>query len=203
MSFINFSKRRLFSNNHSVRRLYNSCSFTSFSTEFSSINSKKNNIKNMIKKEKEFLNKFSSNLNFQSSTDSQINQLDDYMILVDFNDKKIGEISKFNGHLKSFKNEFPHRAFSLFLFNENKELLLQKRAESKLTFPNLWTNTCCSHPLPIKQEEEEIKGAKIAAARRLSFELGLDLDYSNFLLVDVVLYKSSYEESIFEEFESK
>lgn len=40
-----------------------------------------------------------------------------------------------------------HRAFSVFLFDEQGRLLLQQRAASKITFPDVWTNTCCSHPL--------------------------------------------------------
>ena len=40
-----------------------------------------------------------------------------------------------------------HRAFSVFLFDADNRLLLQQRAASKITFPRLWTNTCCSHPL--------------------------------------------------------
>jgi hypothetical protein len=40
-----------------------------------------------------------------------------------------------------------HRAFSVFLFDDDNRLLLQQRAASKITFPRLWTNTCCSHPL--------------------------------------------------------
>ena len=40
-----------------------------------------------------------------------------------------------------------HRAFSVFLFNNEGKLLLQKRASEKITFPDCWTNTCCSHPL--------------------------------------------------------
>lgn len=40
-----------------------------------------------------------------------------------------------------------HRAFSVFLFDSKNRLLLQQRAKSKITFPSVWTNTCCSHPL--------------------------------------------------------
>jgi len=52
------------------------------------------------------------------------------------------------GHLMTKINEgLLHRAFSVFLFNERNELLLQQRAASKITFPRMWTNTCCSHML--------------------------------------------------------
>ena len=76
-----------------------------------------------------------------------------------------------------------HRAFSVFLFNENGELLLQQRAASKITFPNVWTNTCCSHPLYGYEPNEvdtddsiqsgDVPGAKAAAIRKLKHELGI------------------------------
>lgn len=46
-----------------------------------------------------------------------------------------------------------HRAFSAFIFRPSDgRLLLQKRADEKITFPGMWTNTCCSHPLSIRAE---------------------------------------------------
>jgi isopentenyl-diphosphate delta-isomerase len=47
-----------------------------------------------------------------------------------------------------------HRAFSVFLFKEDR-LLLQQRADTKITFPGYWTNTCCSHPLATEDEMNE------------------------------------------------
>lgn len=66
------------------------------------------------------------------------------VILVDSKDYPIGEMEKLEAHKKGAL----HRAFSIFLFNEKNELLLQKRAEDKYHSSNLWTNTCCSHPSP-------------------------------------------------------
>lgn len=71
-----------------------------------------------------------------------------------------------------------HRAFSVFLFNDKNELLLQQRASEKITFPDMWTNTCCSHPLSIPGETgsnlaDAIEGAKRAAQRKLDHELGI------------------------------
>lgn len=71
-----------------------------------------------------------------------------------------------------------HRAFSVFLFNDKNELLLQQRASEKITFPDMWTNTCCSHPLMIPGETgsnlaECIEGVKRAAQRKLDHELGI------------------------------
>jgi isopentenyl-diphosphate delta-isomerase type 1 len=70
-----------------------------------------------------------------------------------------------------------HRAFSVFLFRPSDgRLLLQQRASEKITFPDLWTNTCCSHPLDDFEDEkitENALGAKNAANRKLEHELGI------------------------------
>jgi isopentenyl-diphosphate delta-isomerase len=71
-----------------------------------------------------------------------------------------------------------HRAFSVFLFDENNNLLLQQRATEKITFPDMWTNTCCSHPLGVPGEtgdslESSVMGVKRAAQRKLEHELGI------------------------------
>jgi isopentenyl-diphosphate delta-isomerase len=62
-----------------------------------------------------------------------------------------------------------HRAFSVFIFNEHGEMLLQQRAPGKYHSPNLWTNACCSHPAP----GEEVSAA---AHRRLKEEMGFDTE---------------------------
>ena len=72
----------------------------------------------------------------------------DTCIVVDSEDNMVGRGSKKECHI--FTDQQPgilHRAFSVFLFDEEKRLLLQKRAAHKITFPEHWTNTCCSHPL--------------------------------------------------------
>ena len=71
-----------------------------------------------------------------------------------------------------------HRAFSVFLFDDTNRLLLQQRASEKITFPDMWTNTCCSHPLGIPGETgvtlaESVEGVKRAAQRKLDHELGI------------------------------
>ncbi|KAJ3130472.1 isopentenyl-diphosphate delta-isomerase idi1 [Nowakowskiella sp. JEL0407] len=68
-----------------------------------------------------------------------------------------------------------HRAFSVFLFNSEGKLLLQQRADEKITFPAYFTNTCCSHPLCVQDEveEEDQMGARRAAQRKLEHELGI------------------------------
>ena len=88
------------------------------------------------------------------------------VVLVDQNDKQIGTMEKMEAHEKALL----HRAFSIFIFNDKNELLLQQRALSKYHSPGLWTNTCCSHP---REEEKTID----AAHRRMKEEMGFDCDF--------------------------
>jgi len=66
------------------------------------------------------------------------------VILVDEQDKEIGVMEKMEAHLKGRL----HRAFSIFIFNDKNEMLLQQRATGKYHSGGLWTNACCSHPKP-------------------------------------------------------
>ena len=89
----------------------------------------------------------------------------DEVILVNEQDEQIGLMPKLEAHEKGLL----HRAFSVFLFNTQGQLLLQQRAFGKYHSEGLWSNTCCSHPMP----EEEIHSA---AHRRLMEEMGLKTD---------------------------
>ncbi|BFZ01189.1 hypothetical protein BsWGS_04228 [Bradybaena similaris] len=98
-------------------------------------------------------------------------------IIIDRNDKIIGSASKKECHLlENINKGMLHRAFSVFLFNTKGELLLQQRAAEKITFPNHFTNTCCSHPLSFPDELDETGaiGVKRAAQRKLKQELGIE-----------------------------
>jgi isopentenyl-diphosphate delta-isomerase len=133
---------------------------------------------------------------------SQSKTMHESLIIVDQNDKPIDSISKIDAHLKSKRNPFPHRAFSVFLFNQENKLLLQKRSSVKVTFPNLWSNTCCSHPLAIEEEKEEKLnlGIKKAAVRRMEFEFGVDTQVQDYYPVERILYRADSDEH-FEEYE--
>lgn len=87
----------------------------------------------------------------------------DYVILVDEQDNQLGTMEKLQAHVEAKL----HRAISVFIFNSNKELLLQKRAANKYHSASLWTNTCCSHPKPNENTAN-------AAKRRLKEEMGID-----------------------------
>ncbi|CAN5238692.1 isopentenyl-diphosphate Delta-isomerase [soil metagenome] len=85
------------------------------------------------------------------------------VVLVNRQDEEIGLMEKFEAHRMGLL----HRAFSILIFNSNGEMLLQKRAKSKYHSGGLWTNACCSHPLP---------GESMTAAtrRKLMQEMGID-----------------------------
>jgi isopentenyl-diphosphate delta-isomerase len=87
------------------------------------------------------------------------------VVLVNELDQPVGTMEKMEAHEKGVL----HRAFSVLLFNRKGELLLQKRAQSKYHSGGLWTNTCCSHPLPNETVTQ-------AARRKLLQEMGIDAE---------------------------
>jgi isopentenyl-diphosphate delta-isomerase len=112
--------------------------------------------------------------------------LKDTVLVLSQDDHVVGSASKQTSHefTPSQPRGILHRAFSVFLFDASTgELLLQKRAGSKITFPNVWTNTCCSHPLhgmdvdevdgPDDVQNGTVPGVKAAAVRKLEHELGI------------------------------
>ena len=113
--------------------------------------------------------------------EEQIRLMDEMCIVLDTNDMPIGSASKKACHLMTNINQgLLHRAFSVFLFDpKSKKLLLQQRASEKITFPDMWTNTCCSHPLAHPAETghgdlpSNVEGAKRAGQRKLNHELGI------------------------------
>ena len=87
--------------------------------------------------------------------------MEEQVILVDENDNQIGLMPKMEAHEKALL----HRAFSVFIFNKNGDLMIQQRASTKYHSPLLWTNTCCSHQ---REGEKNIE----AGQRRLFEEMG-------------------------------
>ena len=86
---------------------------------------------------------------------------EEQVILVNENDQQIGLMPKMEAHEKALL----HRAFSVFVFNDKNELMLQQRAADKYHSPLLWANTCCSHQ---RNGETNIAAGK----RRLQEEMG-------------------------------
>lgn len=95
-------------------------------------------------------------------TNIDTGQSNELLILVDNEDNEIGLLDKVTVHERGVL----HRAFSVFIFNQAGDLLLQKRALSKYHSPGLWSNTCCSHP---RKGEKTIE----ACRRRLLEEMGM------------------------------
>ena len=106
------------------------------------------------------------------------------VILVDIDDNPTGVADKMSAHLEGKL----HRAFSIFIFNTEGKMLLQRRALSKYHSGGLWTNACCSHPLP---EETTLA----AATRRLKEELGFETAIEK--IFDFV-YKAEFENGLTE-----
>ncbi len=106
------------------------------------------------------------------------------VILVNENDEQIGLMPKMEAHEKALL----HRAFSVFIYNDQNQLMLQQRAQSKYHSPGLWTNTCCSHQ---REGESNIEAGK----RRLQEEMGFSTD-----LQDTVsfIYKAPFDNGLTE-----
>ena len=110
--------------------------------------------------------------------------MNDYVILVDEKNNQIGLEEKILAHKKNLL----HRAFSIFIFNDSFEILLQKRAPNKYHSGNLWTNTCCSHPL---ENLSLVESAK----KRLVEEMGIKANLNE---VFSFIYQAEFDNGLFE-----
>ena len=110
--------------------------------------------------------------------------IEDKVILVDNNDNQIGLMPKLEAHEKGVL----HRAFSVFIFNNHGELMLQRRALTKYHSPGLWTNTCCSHQ---RDGESNISSGK----RRLNEEMGFDTELFE---KTSFIYKAKFDNGLIE-----
>ncbi|EFO64799.1 Isopentenyl-diphosphate delta-isomerase 1 [Giardia lamblia P15] len=111
----------------------------------------------------------------------------DDVILVDEENNIIGKAPKFTAHTRG---GLLHRAFSVVTIDSQNRILLQRRASIKASFPNMLSNTCCSHPLAsIPSDAEGIAGVKRAACRRYQFELGLPIQHPEDTLSCVWIFR--------------
>jgi isopentenyl-diphosphate delta-isomerase len=109
---------------------------------------------------------------------------EEQVILVNAKDEQIGLMPKMEAHEKAML----HRAFSVFIFNDKDELLLQQRAANKYHSPKLWTNTCCSHQ---RDGETSIEAGK----RRLFEEMGFSCELKE---VFSFIYKAPFDNGLTE-----
>jgi isopentenyl-diphosphate Delta-isomerase len=108
----------------------------------------------------------------------------EHVILVNEKDEPVGIMEKIQAHLQGKL----HRAFSVFLFNNKGDMLLQQRAFAKYHSPGLWSNACCSHPHP---GEETLS----AAGRRTKEELGIEVPLKEQFHF---IYKAQFENGLTE-----
>jgi len=109
---------------------------------------------------------------------------EEQVILVNEKDEQIGLMPKMEAHEKALL----HRAFSVFIFNDNNELMLQQRAFIKYHSPGLWTNTCCSHQ---RNGESNIQAGK----RRLFEEMGFVVNLEESISF---IYKAPFDNGLTE-----
>lgn len=110
--------------------------------------------------------------------------MEEQVVLVDKNNKQIGLMPKLEAHQKAIL----HRAFSVFVFNDKGELMLQQRAANKYHSPLLWTNTCCSHQ---RNGESNLEAGK----RRLFEEMGFTCNLKE---VFSFIYKAPFDNGLTE-----
>lgn len=110
--------------------------------------------------------------------------MEEQVVLVNENDEKIGLMPKQEAHEKGVL----HRAFSVFIFNDKNELMLQQRAMHKYHSPGLWTNTCCSHQ---RDGETSLEAGK----RRLFEEMGFSTDLKE---TTSFIYKAPFDNGLTE-----
>lgn len=109
---------------------------------------------------------------------------EEQVILVNEKDEQIGLMPKMEAHEKALL----HRAFSVFVFNDKNELMIQQRAMGKYHSPGLWTNTCCSHQ---REGENNIEAGK----RRLQEEMGFSTDLKDTISF---IYKAPFDNGLTE-----
>jgi isopentenyl-diphosphate delta-isomerase len=106
------------------------------------------------------------------------------VVLVDKNNRKIGVEEKIKAH----KEGRLHRAFSIFIFNSNGDLLIQQRAKTKYQSAGLWSNTVCSHPKPNETYRQAIH-------RRLREEMAFDCKLKKLFCF---IYKTGFKNGLIE-----
>ncbi len=140
----------------------------------------------------EISDEFKGILSDSNADSAQVELMSEAIIGVDENDNETGQLSKVEAH---YGAGYLHRAFSVLLFDSKNRLLIQKRAADKVTFPGVWANSCCSHPLYSESERDtkDAMGVKRAAIRKLNQELGIpksQVSVNDFHFITKMIYSS-------------
>jgi isopentenyl-diphosphate delta-isomerase len=106
--------------------------------------------------------------------------------LVDKDGNRTGDMEKLQAHEEGRL----HEAFSVLVFNEKGELLLQQRSAGKYHSAGKWSNTCCSHPDPFDH-----RGVVVAAQERLQQEMGFTCDLDR---IDAIYYRAELDNGLVE-----
>lgn len=106
------------------------------------------------------------------------------VLLVDINDNELGVEYKENAH----KKPMLHRAFSVYLYNDKKQMLIQKRAMNKYHSPGLWANACCSHP---RKGENVLESAR----ERMLDEIGVNTEIKELFSF---IYLNKFHDELYE-----
>lgn len=113
--------------------------------------------------------------------------LEEKVVLVNDENVVLGTMEKLEAHQKGLL----HRAFSILLYNDTGEMLIQRRALGKYHTPGLWTNACCSHP-------REGEAVTAAASRRLREELGIVIPPDALQVNGHFIYKATFDNGLTE-----
>ena len=137
-------------------------------------------------------NKVSNLMEAQSSDSMQASMMSEAVLQVNENDVIVGPISKADSH---YQSELFIEPLASCCSIWKEKLLLQQRAHDKITFPSVWANSCCSHPLASAEEMEENNalGVKVAAIRKLDQELGISpdsIDINDFHFITKMRYSA-------------
>lgn len=116
--------------------------------------------------------------------------LSEKVVLLNVSNEPIGSAPKLEIH---HSNTPLHLAFSVYIFNNKNKFLITKRASVKKVWPNVWTNSCCGHPMPEETMENAIR-------RRAKFELGLELSIITNIIPDYKYKTPPYKGIIEHEF---
>ncbi len=101
----------------------------------------------------------------KATTKTSTDNPNELFVVVDEDDNILGHQTRTQCHQDK---SLIHRAIGIVIFNQNGQILLQKRSQAKDTFPGFYTISCSGHVSRGQSYQE-------AAQRELKEELGIQL----------------------------